>query len=168
MKKITLILLVLLITVSVIAQTGGGFNLQQNVIGNGGWRSDGGGFTVLGTMGQSNAGSPTAGSGFHIIDGLWAIENPTPSSPFATVSGQITRNNKGVGIPRVLVTLENANTGLLLQTFSQAHGEYMFTGVPVGQNYLISVNHNHFTFETPSLLVFISQDKPDVDFISQQ
>src|SRR5437763_11060975 len=101
MKRITLVLLIFSIAVSAVAQTGGGFNLQQNVIGNGGWKSDGGGFTVLGTMGQSNAGSTTAGGGFHIIDGLWAIENLTPSSPYVGVSGQVTRA-KGIAIPRVL------------------------------------------------------------------
>ena len=79
MNKFYSLSLLFLIAVSVIAQTGGGFNLEQNVIGNGGWRSDGGGFTVLGTMGQANAGSTTTGGGFHIIDGLWAIENLTPS-----------------------------------------------------------------------------------------
>lgn len=79
------------------------FNLEQNVIGNGGWKSTGGVFTVLGTMGQSNAGSPAAGGIFHLIDGLWATENQTASSPFATVSGRVTRAG-GLGIVRVLVT----------------------------------------------------------------
>src|SRR5712691_2077783 len=100
MKRIPAILLALLISASAIAQTGGGFNLEQNVIGDGGWRSDGGGFTILGTMGQSNAGSTTAGGKFHLIDGLWATENQATNSPFATVSGRVVRQN-GAGIPRV-------------------------------------------------------------------
>jgi carboxypeptidase family protein len=167
MRKIPSIVLIFLVTVSVIAQTGGGFDLQQNVIGNGGWRSDGGGFTVLGTMGQSNAGSTTVGGGFHIIDGLWAIENLTPSSPFANVGGQVTRA-KGIGIAHVMVTISNSGTGLNMQTFTGAHGDYQFGNIPTGQNYLVTVSHPHFTFETGSVEVFISQDRAGVDFVSKQ
>jgi hypothetical protein len=167
MKKILSIVVICLVAFSVIAQTGGGFNLEQNVIGDGGWRSDGGGFTVLGTMGQSNAGSPTAGGGFHIIDGLWAIENLTPSSPFVNVSGQVARA-KGIGIPRVLVTISNPNTGFEQRVFTGAHGNYQFENVPTGQNYLVTVSHIHFTFTTPSVRVFVSQDRTGVDFVSEQ
>jgi hypothetical protein len=167
MKSLFYFLIVFIVAASAIAQTGGGFNLQQNVIGNGGWKSEGGGFTVLGTMGQSNAGSTTAGGGFHIIDGLWAIENLTPSSPVATVGGRVTRN-KGIAIPRVLVTISNSGTGLQMHTFTDAHGDYLFGNIPTGQNYSISVDHNHFTFTTSSVLVFVSQDRTGVDFVSQQ
>ena len=167
MKNISTILLMCLIGISAIAQTGGGFNLEQNVISNGGWRSDGGGFTVLGTMGQSNAGSTTAGGGFHIIDGLWAIENLTPSSPVASVAGQVTRA-KGIAIPHVLLTISNQGTGLKMQTFTDAGGNYQFENIPTGQNYVVAVSHNHFTFESPSVLVFISQDRTGVDFVSEQ
>ena len=167
MRQISTILLVFLIGISAIAQTGGGFNLEQNVIGNGGWRSDGGGFTVLGTMGQSNAGSTTVGGGFHIIDGLWAIENLTPSSPFANVSGRV-RRNKGVAIPHVLVTISNSGTGLNMQVLTDARGNYQFENIPTGQNYFVAVTHQHFTFEVSAVEVFISQDRGDVDFVAQQ
>src|SRR6266498_4319859 len=89
MKVILIVSFLFLVSVSAMAQTGGGFNLEQNVIGNGGWRSDGGGFTVLGTMGQSNSGLTAAGGRFHLIDGLWATENQTESSPFATITGRV-------------------------------------------------------------------------------
>ena len=167
MKNISMILLMCLIGISAVAQTGGGFNLQQNVIGNGGWKSDGGGFTVLGTMGQSNAGSTTAGGGFHIIDGLWAIENLTPSSPVTTIRGRVARA-KGIAIPRVLVTISNQGTGLEMQVFTDAQGNYEFGNIPTGQNYLVTVSHKHFTFATASTLVFISQDRTGVDFVSEQ
>jgi len=160
-------LIVFIVAASAIAQTGGGFDLQQNVIGNGGWRSDGGGFTVLGTMGQSNAGSTTAGGGFHIIDGLWAIENLTPSSPVASVGGRVTRA-KGIAIPHVLVTITNPGIGLNTQMFTDAHGNYQSGNIPTGQNYVVTVSHNHFTFASPSALVFISQDRAGIDFVSEQ
>lgn len=167
MKRISSTLSFFFVALSVVAQTGGGFDLQQNVIGNGGWRSDGGGFTVLGTMGQSNAGSPSAGNGFHIIDGLWAIENLSPSSPVANVGGRVTRA-KGIGIAHVLVTISNAGIGLSRRTFTGPHGEYEFSDIPIGQNYVVTVDHAHFTFGAPSVLVFTSQDRTGVDFVSEQ
>ncbi|MFL6375819.1 MAG: carboxypeptidase-like regulatory domain-containing protein [Pyrinomonadaceae bacterium] len=166
MKKSKLAIVALLLCASAIAQTGGGFDLQQNVIGNGGWRSDGGGFTVLGTMGQSNSGSPTSGGGFHIIDGLWAIENLSPASPFATVSGHVTKG--GVGIPRVLITASSPSTGLTFWALSGPHGEYSLGDIPVGASYLITADHKHFRIQPSSVSLFISQDRTDVDFVITQ
>lgn len=167
MKRIFSIFLTFLIAVSAIGQTGGGYNLEQNVIGNGGWRSEGGGFTLLGTMGQSNAGSTAAGGGFHLIDGLWAIENPTANSPFVSVSGRVTQA-RGIGIPRVLVTITNPTTNLSYQTWTQAQGYYGFPEIPTGANYVIAVSHRHFQFEPDSISLFISLDRGNVDFVSIQ
>jgi len=167
MKKIFSVLWVSIVVASLMAQSGGSYNLEQNVIGNGGWRSDGGGFTVLGTMGQGNAGSIAAGGGFHLIDGLWAIENSTANSPFVTISGTITRAS-GNGIPRVLVTITNQRTNLSYQALSQAHGYYEITAIPTNENYVISVSHSHFQFESNSILLFVSQDRSNVNFVSVQ
>ncbi|HEV8368284.1 MAG TPA: carboxypeptidase-like regulatory domain-containing protein [Pyrinomonadaceae bacterium] len=165
MKSSFLICLVLLACAPAAAQSGGGFNLEQNVIGNGGWRSDGGGFTVLGTMGQSNSGSTAAGGRFHLIDGLWATENQAESSPFATVTGRLAKQD-GTGIPRVLVTITNANANFRSQTWTGAHGEYRIENIPTGANYVIAVSHNNFEFEPASIALFISQDRSDINFVS--
>ena len=167
MKWGLFITLVFLIAISAVAQTGGGFNLEQNVIGNGGWRSDGAGFTILGTMGQSNSGSPAAGGGFNIIDGLWATENQSVGSPFANISGRINQR-RGIGIVRVLVTIFSPTTNLTAQTFSQPQGYYRFADIPTGGNYIITVSHPHFTFNPDSVTLFISQDRNNVDFVSIQ
>lgn len=166
MKRFFSIFLTLSISASIIAQTGGGYNLEQNVIGNGGWRSEGGGFTLLGTMGQGNAGSTAAGGDFHLIDGLWAIENPAVNSPFVQISGRIVRQH-GVGIPKVQITITNQTTNLTYQVYSQAQGYYSFSGIPSGANYLITVSHNHFQFEPNSISLFISQDRSNVVFVSK-
>jgi hypothetical protein len=164
-KRTRSALMLLLLSLSAAAQTGGGFNLQQNVIGDGGWRSDGAGFTVLGTMGQGNAGSATANGQFHLLDGLWATENQSASSPFATVTGKVV-NRRGAGIPRVLVTINNPQTNLSQEVWTEAHGLYSFANIPTGGNYVITVNHQHFAFNPDSQSLFISQDRCNVDFVS--
>jgi len=155
--------LMLLIVISGFAQSGGGFSLEQNVIGNGGWRSDGGPFTVLGTMGQSNSGSIAAGGPFNLIDGLWAIENQSTNSPFVKISGVVTHND-GPGIPRVLVTIKNQTTNQSYQTYTEAHGVYSFDHIPAGANYLINLSHNHFQFDP--VTVFIDEDRTGINFVS--
>lgn len=167
MKKNLSIVLVFLTSLSVIAQTGGGYNLEQNVIGNGGWKSTGGPFTVLGTMGQANAGSTASGGGFHLIDGLWATENPTANSPFANIGGRVTRS-KGKGVVRVSITITNPNTNLSYQTWTEPKGYYRFSNIPTGGNYVITVSHRHFEFDPNSISLFISQDRNNVDFDSVQ
>jgi hypothetical protein len=167
MKRMHCLVIVLAISFSAVAQTGGGFNLEQNVIGDGGWRSDGGGFTILGTMGQSNAGSTTAGGYFHLIDGLWATENQTSNSPFATVSGRVVRRN-GVGIPGVLVTITNPHANLSFQTRTEAHGSYTFAKIPIGANYVITAQNKYFDFRPASQALFISQDRNNVNFVSKK
>ena len=167
MKKVLSIASVFIFAISAAAQTGGSFNLEQNVIGNGGWKSTGGVFTVLGTMGQSNAGSTAAGGIFHLIDGLWATENQTASSPFANVSGRVTRPG-GQGIVRVLVTITSLNTNLSYQTWTEPFGNYSFSNIPTGANYLLMVSHRQFEFEPNSVFLFMSQDRTNVDFVSTQ
>jgi len=165
MKKFLLSIALCLISSSALAQSGGPFTLEQTVIGNGGWRSDGGIFTMLGTMGQSNSGSSAAGGRFNMMDGMWAMEDPNEHSPFATITGQVFKQH-GQGIPRVLVTISSANGSFRAETWTGAKGEYRFANVPTGANYLITVRHNNFEFEPASVVLFISQDRPNIDFAS--
>src|SRR5262245_6502238 len=101
MKKFLLSIVLCLISSSALAQSGGRFSLEQTVVGNGGWRSDGGVFTMLGTMGQSNSGASAAGGRFNMMDGMWAMEDPNEHSPFAVITGRAFKQH-GEGIPRVL------------------------------------------------------------------
>lgn len=165
MKKLLFSLALCLVAISAMAQAGGGFKLEQTVMGNGGWRSEGGSFMVLGTMGQSNAGSTAAGGGFNLLDGMWATENQSENSPFATITGRVFKQH-GSGIPRVLVTITNAGKTFRAETWTGDHGEYRIEGIPVRANYLITVSHRNFQFEPGSLLMFISQDRPNIDFSS--
>lgn len=179
MKRTQTILLLIMLSVSAAAQKGGGLNLEQNVIGDGGWRSDGGGFTILGTTGQSNAGSVIAGGKFNLVDGLWATENQNPNSPFASVSGRVTRtgsqdDNKedrdgdGVGIVLATVTLTNRTTNVSYTTHTGPFGSYRFTSIPVDANYVITVRYKHFEFRPTSIAIFLSQDRGDLDFVGQK
>lgn len=163
MRRAFFPLLILTVAVSVIAQSGGGYNLEQNVIGSGGWKSVGGQWTLLGTMGQGNAGSTAAGGGFHLIDGLWATENGQSASPFAVIAGRVT-NERGAGIAHVRVTIVNPTTNLSYEVYTQAQGYYSFIEVPTGGNYIVTPSHRRFTFTPEASALFVSQDRSNLDF----
>jgi hypothetical protein len=69
---ITLIAVVILLlpSATVLAQSGGGYDLTWNTIDNGGILSSGGDYTLHGTIGQADAGE-LAGGGYTLAGGFW-------------------------------------------------------------------------------------------------
>ncbi len=56
---------------SALAQTGGGYDLSWSTIDGGGGVVSGGGFTLLGTAGQPDAGASLTGGGYTLVGGFW-------------------------------------------------------------------------------------------------
>jgi hypothetical protein len=167
MKKQMTLFILLVLTISVSSQTGGQYNLEQNVIGNGGWRSEGGSFVLLGTMGQANSGSVAVGGQYHLIDGLWATENIEAGSPYVAISGRaILGRGTDVGAVRVLLTAENLTTGVTYWTYTGPFGEYALPQVTTGANYRITVSHRQFTFDPSAVTLFIDANTAGLDFIA--
>jgi hypothetical protein len=81
MLKKKIILFILLISLSaattVMAQSGGGFDLSWSTVDGGGGRSSGGAFVLNGTLGQPDAGMLSNGT-FKLHGGFWLPGvNPT-------------------------------------------------------------------------------------------
>jgi hypothetical protein len=62
--------LVVLISVTVLAETGDGFELSWWTVDNGGGSSSGGDYTLSGTIGQPDVGS-MAGGEYTLVGGFW-------------------------------------------------------------------------------------------------
>ncbi len=76
MKRIWIVsLLIAVMTFAVIttvhAQWGGGYDLTWNTIDGGGGESNGGGYTLAGTLGQSDASETMTGGGVILTGGFW-------------------------------------------------------------------------------------------------
>ena len=54
------------------AQTGGGYDLTWWTVDGGGGTLSGGGYTLMGTVGQADAGPALAGGGYALEGGFWA------------------------------------------------------------------------------------------------
>jgi hypothetical protein len=92
---------------SVLAQSGGGYDLRWNTLGGGGGPSAGGSFTLNGTIGQADAGT-MSGASFVLSGGFWGgivgIIGPVPALSIRLVSGN-----------DVILTWPNPSTGYVLQ-----------------------------------------------------
>jgi hypothetical protein len=73
-----LLLTTILLSVSLIeralAQSGGSYDLSWWTVGSGGDTVSGGGYTLMGTAGQPDAGTPLTGGGYTLTGGFWPSE----------------------------------------------------------------------------------------------
>ena len=67
---------------TVSAQSGGIFEIKKSVISNGGGKSDGGGFSLTGTVGQAVAGTNSLGGTFSLLSGFWASNQASAPDRF--------------------------------------------------------------------------------------
>jgi len=65
------LVLVLIIFVSGLALAAGSYDLSWWTVDGGGGTSSGNGFTLNGTLGQSDAGSLASGGGYSLAGGFW-------------------------------------------------------------------------------------------------
>jgi hypothetical protein len=70
---------------SILAQNGGGYDLGWSTIAGGGTVSTGGGYTLMGTIGQAAAGDKLTGTGYALRGGFWNLPRPIASNPFSAV-----------------------------------------------------------------------------------
>ena len=64
-------LLILTSTVVAYAQTGGGYDLSWWTVDGGGGTSQGGGYSLTGTIGQPEPGPASTGGSYNLLHGFW-------------------------------------------------------------------------------------------------
>jgi hypothetical protein len=73
MRRLMLVVLIglsLVVVSTVLAQSGSGYDLTWNTVDDGGDTSTGSGYTLVGTIGQSDAGAAMNGNGFTLNGGF--------------------------------------------------------------------------------------------------
>lgn len=156
MKRITGSIIVLIsLSLSVMSQTGGQFDLSHSVIaGGGGSASTGGNFTLDGTSGQPLAGAVSVGGSFVLRGGFWASNFNVPTSASVTVSGMVMSiSGDRISGARVTLTHQNGDTRSVLTT---PFGYYSFDAVSVGETYVLTVSHKRYLF-TPQILTVMEE-----------
>ena len=166
----TFVLLALLSVVhcsllTVIAQTGGTFDLSHSVIASGGGSaSTGGTFNVSGTAGQHVAGTASNGGTFDLHGGFW-FQNLAPTAAAVSITGRVTAAS-GQGIRGVRLTLSAPNGARRTATTS-TFGYYAFDGVEVGQTYVLEIASKKYTFVDPTRIFSLQDTVTDMDFTAE-
>ncbi|HZH33956.1 MAG TPA: M36 family metallopeptidase [Pyrinomonadaceae bacterium] len=109
--------------------------------------------------------SPGEGSGWY-IDNLAVNNFGVPTAAGATLGGRITNAN-GVGLRDATVTLLNTTNGETRTTQTNGKGVYVFEGVAVGGNYVITPKFKRYSFTPSSELVSHVAERTDVDFTAE-
>lgn len=163
-RLLPLVFFFLSLLTSIVAQTGGTYDLSHNVIaGGGGSQSTGGNFKLDGTVGQPSAGTVSNGGGYNLHGGFWTLATFTPTAATASISGQI-RTADGRGITHVRLVLVNATTGETFATTSSLFGYYRFEGIVVGQSYILTVRAKLYRFDPNTRVIMLQDELTDLDF----
>ena len=158
--------LIFLTTFSIVAQTGGPYDLSHNVVASGGGsNSTGGSYTVDGTVGQAAAGVQSSGSTLSIRGGFWYFQSFAPTAAGTSISGQV-RTSDEYGIRNVTLTLTNVRTGESHLALSSAFGYYRFDDVPVGEFYQLQIRSKRYFFKPDVRFINLVDELTEVDFVA--
>jgi hypothetical protein len=150
---------------SVVAQSGGTFDLSHSVIaGGGGSNSTGGTFNVSGTVGQNIAGTASNGGTFDLHGGFW-FQNLAPTAANVSITGRVTNSN-GQGIRNARLTLTSPD-GARRTAITSTFGYYAFDGVEVGHTYVLEIASKRYTFANPTRVFSLQDHLTDMDFTAE-
>ena len=150
--------LAILLTVSVWPQSGGTFVIEKSVIAGGGGQTAGGTFTLDGTIGESVAGTTSAGGTFGLSGGFWG-GGGAPAAQLVTVNGRVvTSDGRGLRNATVSVTdsLNNRRT-----TTTSSFGFFSFDNVLIGDTYTFRVASRLFRYSPQAVQVTDNLTLPD-------
>jgi len=151
------------LSVTLSAQTGGQFAITQSVTAGGGASSAGGNFAVTGTNAQPNAGDNSGGGQFAVESGFW---QPffAPTAAAVSVSGRVTTGGGG-GIANVRVVMTD-QSGVSRTAVSNSFGNFRFSQVAAGEIYVFTVHSRRYQFGVPSQILWVADHVSDLLFIA--
>jgi hypothetical protein len=147
-----------------IIASGGTFTLEKSVVAGGGKPKLASTINETGTTGQTIAGSRSNGGGFSLYSGFWTPENFVPTAATAVVGGRVLTAG-GNGIRNAFITI-TASNGVTQTVQSGAFGAYKFTGIAVGESYVLTVTARKYSFQQSSQIREILDDTQDINFVA--
>jgi len=150
---------------TVLAQTGGTYDLSHNVVAGGGCsQSSGGSFILSGTVGQPLAGTFSFGGTFNLRAGFWAFASNTPTAATVSIQGEIT-SLSGKPLNGMTIILLDTFTNRTRTTMTNEKGRYRFEDLEINHLYVIKIRENKlFTFTPESQIVELMSNLTDINF----
>ncbi len=145
-RSLVVIVTVFMFILSIFAQSGGPYAINQSVISNGGvTNSVGGQFALDGTIGQAVAGQTASNPTTTAHAGFW---NPLAA---VSVSGQVTTPD-GHGLRNATVSITDSQ-GVRRTVTTSSFGFYRFDDVATGDVYMIRIASRLYRFAPLTLQV---------------
>lgn len=94
---------------------------------------------------------------------IGADENTFTMPATATIGGKVLKAS-GQGIRNATVTLSGGTLSQPISVTTNSSGAYQFPAVQTGQNYIVTVSANGYTFATPSQFVFLTANVANLNF----
>jgi hypothetical protein len=160
------LLVILLWSCFVNAQSGGAYQISQSVIAGGGGNTFGGDFSLEGTIGQNIAGTRSSGSGgfgaFSVQGGFWTSNPSAPTAARVAISGRI-RSVGRIQMGRIRMTLTDLSTGSVRVAKPNTFGYYRFEGIEIGL-YLVRPESRNYVFAPGEAVLNLMDSLTEFDF----
>lgn len=125
-----------------------------------------GGMTANYPGGTVNAATNTFNA-FGVTDfSQWSAGIAVPTAANAEISGRLVTAS-GEGIRNATVMLSGGTLSQPIYVQTGTFGSYRFTGLPVGQIYVITVISKRYTFANPSRIVNLTDNAADENFFAE-
>lgn len=99
------------------------------------------------------------------VNGGWGLELFASTAASASVSGRVmTADGIGIRNARIVVTGNSLVEPRVVTTGS--FGYFTIEGLQTGETYVVTVNSQRYTFQTPSRVISLVDNIVDMDFIA--
>ena len=149
-------------SVSILAQSGGSFQITNSAVAGGGGESKDATnrFGHEGTIGEHAAGTVLRNPPYSLIAGLMASHVGLIPIPAALIRGRILTSG-GAPLPGVAINLSGSRTALAI---TDANGVYSFADIEFGGAYTVTPSRVNYSFSPQELAFSLIADKTDADF----
>lgn len=148
---------------TLVAQSGGGFEITEAVVAGGGGSSSDGNTQLDVTAGQPIATGAIGAGTFGLTSGFWNYIPLAPTAAHVSISGRVA-DPAGTGVANAVLYMHTQD-GDLRVTRSSSFGYFQFEDVAVGQAVLITVQARRYTYAPRTVMV--SDDVTDIEFVPE-
>lgn len=143
--------------------TGGQYSIDQDAIVNGGGQSTSkSAYAINSSFGQTPIGSSSGGAYYH-RSGFWS-DIFFAAAPNYSVGGRVIGPFGGRSVTGAVVSLVSVDGAEQRSMITRRDGLYLFTDVPSGKGYIVSVQSRRFQYDPASQFISLLDNISDLDF----
>jgi len=95
------------------------------------------------------------------------FQNEAPTAASVSVGGRVL-TAQGSGIRNAVITLTGGSLTQPITTRTSSFGYYRFDEIPAGATYILTVGSKRFSFTNPSMIISLSDEINEANFVAEQ